>query len=126
MTQNGGIQYNNRDENWYFTKEELAKTPSTKHMDKSKELVARQQAASFIQDMGLRLKVSQVIINTSVVYMHRFYMHHSFKTFHRNNIATACIFLACKIEEQPIRIFEIVKVFLISKGQSISGLDRKR
>ena len=126
MAQNGGIQYSNREENWYFTKEELGRTPSTKHMDKSKELVARQQAASFIQDMGLRLKVSQVIINTSVVYMHRFYMHHSFKVFHRNHIATACIFLACKIEEQPIRIFEIVKVSLISKGQSVSGLDRKR
>ena len=127
MTQNGGIQHLNRSENWYFSKEELDRTPSIRHgMDKSKELNARQHAASFIQDMGLRLKVTQVVINTSVVYMHRFYMHHSFKVFHRHQIATACIFLACKIEEQPRRILDIVKAFLTCKGQSTANLERRR
>ena len=99
MAQNGGIQYHNRRENWYFTKEELGRTPSIQHMDKSKELVARQQAASFIQDMGLRLKVSQVIINTSVVYMHRFYMHHSFKVYHRSHIATVYILIEMYLDD---------------------------
>ena len=27
---------------------------------------------------------SQLTINTAIVYMHRFYMHHSFTKFHRN------------------------------------------
>lgn len=46
------------DENWYFSKEQLANTPSRKFgFDADKELSSRQQAANFIQDMGQRLQV---------------------------------------------------------------------
>lgn len=46
------------DEKWYFTKEQLANTPSRKNgIDADKELSYRQQAANFIQDMGQRLQV---------------------------------------------------------------------
>lgn len=44
--------------NWYFTKEQLATTPSRRSgVDFNKELSYRQQAANFIQDMGQRLQV---------------------------------------------------------------------
>lgn len=46
------------DEKWYFTKDQLANTPSRKcGIDADKELSYRQQAANFIQDMGQRLSV---------------------------------------------------------------------
>jgi cyclin T len=46
------------DEKWYFSKEQLANTPSRKcGFEVDKELSNRQQAANFIQDMGQRLQV---------------------------------------------------------------------
>ena len=59
------------DEKWYFTKEQLAETPSRRcGIDADKELSYRQQAANFIQDMGQRLvvyesKISLLVKNAS-------------------------------------------------------------
>ncbi|XP_044525069.1 cyclin-T2, partial [Gracilinanus agilis] len=73
----------------------------------------------FIQDMGQRLNVSQLTINTAIVYMHRFYMHHSFTKFNRNGeggglklniIAPTALFLAAKVEEQPRKLEHVIKV----------------
>ena len=66
---------------------------------------------------------NQLCINTAIVYMHRFYCVHSFKTFHRHVrhqtcqwssltfalpplqlLATAALFLAAKNEEQPRKL----------------------
>ncbi|XP_021092567.1 cyclin-T2 isoform X4 [Heterocephalus glaber] len=70
---------------WFFTREQLENTPSRRcGVEADKELSYRQQSANLIQDMGQRLNVSQLTINTAIVYMHRFYMHHSFTKFSRN------------------------------------------
>lgn len=43
---------------WYFTKQDLAETPSIKSgIPFEKETSYRQQAANFIQDMGQHLRV---------------------------------------------------------------------
>ena len=43
---------------WYFSKEELQRTPSVlSGIDSAKELSYRQQSANLIQDMGQRLVV---------------------------------------------------------------------
>uniref|UniRef100_A0ABM1IST4 Cyclin-T-like isoform X4 n=1 Tax=Polistes dominula TaxID=743375 RepID=A0ABM1IST4_POLDO len=99
------------DEKWYFTKEQLANTPSRRcGIDADKELSYRQQAANFIQDMGQRLVVTQLCINTAIVYMHRFYVFHSLSQFHRNSIAAAALFLAAKVEEQPRKLEHVIKM----------------
>ncbi|KAL6441958.1 hypothetical protein ACFW04_002371 [Cataglyphis niger] len=99
------------DERWYFTREQLANTPSRRFgIDGDKELSYRQQAANFIQDMGQRLVVSQLCINTAIVYMHRFYVFHSLTQFHRNAIAVASLFLAAKVEEQPRKLEHVIKM----------------
>lgn len=108
------------DERWYFTKEQLENSPSRRcGIDADKELSQRQQAANFIQDMGQRLQVTQLCINTAIVYMHRFYCFHSFTTFHRNAIASAALFLAAKVEEQPRKLEHIIRVaqMCLTKGQ---------
>uniref|UniRef100_A0A673ASZ2 Cyclin-like domain-containing protein n=1 Tax=Sphaeramia orbicularis TaxID=375764 RepID=A0A673ASZ2_9TELE len=78
-------------------------------LDPDKELSYRQQAANLLQDMGQRLNVSQLTINTAIVYMHRFYMVQSFTRFHRNVIAPAALFLAAKVEEQPRKLEHVIK-----------------
>ncbi|KAF7660481.1 hypothetical protein LDENG_00281570 [Lucifuga dentata] len=96
---------------WFFTREQLENTPSRRNgVEADRELSYRQQAANLIQDMGQRLNVSQLTINTAIVYMHRFYMHHSFTKFHRNIISPTTLFLAAKVEEQPRKLEHVIKV----------------
>ncbi|XP_074856796.1 cyclin-T2 isoform X1 [Carettochelys insculpta] len=105
---------------WFFSREQLENTPTRRcGVEADKELSYRQQAANLIQDMGQRLNVSQLTINTAIVYMHRFYMHHSFTKFNRNGegnglkvniISPTALFLAAKVEEQPRKLEHVIKV----------------
>ncbi|NWV42766.1 CCNT1 protein, partial [Grantiella picta] len=95
----------------YFSREQLERSPSRRAgLDPDKELSYRQQAANLLQDMGQRLNVSQLTINTAIVYMHRFYMVQSFTQFHRNSVVPAALFLAAKVEEQPRKLEHVIKV----------------
>uniref|UniRef100_A0AC11DKT0 Cyclin T2 n=1 Tax=Ovis aries TaxID=9940 RepID=A0AC11DKT0_SHEEP len=96
---------------WFFTREQLENTPSRRcGVEADKELSYRQQAANLIQEMGQRLNVSQLTINTAIVYMHRFYMHHSFTKFSRYMISPTALFLAAKVEEQARKLEHVIKV----------------
>ncbi|XP_030366291.1 cyclin-T1 isoform X4 [Strigops habroptila] len=96
---------------WYFSREQLDRSPSRRAgLDPDKELSYRQQAANLLQEMGQRLNVSQLTINTAIVYMHRFYMVQSFTQFHRNAVVPAALFLAAKVEEQPRKLEHVIKV----------------
>ncbi|XP_057321543.1 cyclin-T-like [Microplitis mediator] len=87
---------------WYLNKEELKNSPSSKDgISVEKELDHKQQAAYLINDLGKRLKLSEVCVHTAIVYMHRFYVHHSLAKFFRYEIATVAIFVAAKVEEEP-------------------------
>merc|ERR1712012_361684 len=112
---------------WYFPEENLKNTPSvrTGQITLEKELSYRQQAANFIQDMGQRLQVTQLCINTAIVYMQRFYMFHSFSKFHRNHIAAAALFLAAKVEEQPRKLEHVIKVSHVCLNRHDPVLDSK-
>uniref|UniRef100_UPI0037E80D71 LOW QUALITY PROTEIN: cyclin-T1 n=1 Tax=Semicossyphus pulcher TaxID=241346 RepID=UPI0037E80D71 len=96
---------------WYYSRQQIDNNPSRRAgLDPDKELSYRQQAANLLQDMGQRLNVSQLTINTAIVYMHRFYMVQSFTRFHRNVISPAALFLAAKVEEQPRKLEHVIKV----------------
>ncbi|XP_013790298.1 cyclin-T2-like [Limulus polyphemus] len=113
-------------ERWIFSKNQLLNTPSRKcGIDVDKEFSYRQQAANFIQDMGQRLQVTQLCINTAIVYMHRFYMFHSFTKFHRNAIAACALFLAAKVEEQPRKLEHVIKVAHMCLHRDAPPLDTK-
>ncbi|XP_064397891.1 cyclin-T1-like isoform X2 [Halichondria panicea] len=101
----------NLKERWYFTKEELENSPSRINgVDPAKELSYRQQSANLIKDVGHRIGVNQLCIATAVVYMHRFFIVHSFKSFPRFTVATAALFLAAKVEEQPRKLEHVARV----------------
>ncbi|XP_033990137.1 cyclin-T2a isoform X1 [Trematomus bernacchii] len=111
---------------WFFTREQLETTPSRRcGVEPDRELSYRQQAANLIQDMGQRLNVSQLTINTAIVYMHRFYMNHSFTKFHRNIISPTTLFLAAKVEEQPRKLEHVIKVAHACLNPQESPLDTK-
>ncbi|XP_046902303.1 cyclin-T2a [Hypomesus transpacificus] len=111
---------------WFFTREQLETTPSRRcGVEPDRELSYRQQAANLIQDMGQRLNVSQLTINTAIVYMHRFYMNHSFTKFHRNIISPTTLFLAAKVEEQPRKLEHVIKVAHACLNPQEAPLDTK-
>jgi len=100
-----------RGRRWYFSSDVLSMTPSRRdRITVEKEDSYRQQAAIFIQDMGQRLQVTQLCINTAIVYMQRFYMFHSHTRFHRNSVSAAALFLSAKVEEQPRKLEHVLKV----------------
>ncbi|KAL7734685.1 hypothetical protein ACLKA6_010979 [Drosophila palustris] len=99
-----------KDKIWYFSNDQLGNSPSRRCGIKSDdELHYRQMTAYLIQEMGQRLQVSQLCINTAIVYMHRFYAFHSFTHFHRNSMASASLFLAAKVEEQPRKLEHVIR-----------------
>ncbi|KAJ8351605.1 hypothetical protein SKAU_G00230810 [Synaphobranchus kaupii] len=111
---------------WFFTREQLENTPSRGcGVEPDRELSYRQQAANLIQDMGQRLNVSQLTINTAIVYMHRFYMFNSFTKFHRNIISPTTLFLAAKVEEQPRKLEHVIKVAHACLNPQEAQLDTK-
>ena len=74
----------NDDSRWIFSHEKIQNSPSrADNISLEDELKERQEAALFITDLGAALKVNQLCINTAIIYMHRFFMIHSFKKFHR-------------------------------------------
>ncbi|XP_041822191.1 cyclin-T2-like isoform X1 [Chelmon rostratus] len=111
---------------WLFSRERLENTPSRRcGIEADRELSYRQQAANLIQDIGQRLNVSQLIINTAIVYMHRFYMIHSFTKFHRNIISQTTLFLAAKVEEQPRKLEHVIKIAHACVNPQEPALDTK-
>jgi len=116
----------NHSEHWYFTKEQIRNSPSVRDgIEHAKELGYRQQCANLIQDIGQRLQVNQLVINTAIVYMHRFYMLHSFNHFHRNTMAACFVFLAAKVEELPRKLEHILKASHVCLHKDEPQLDTK-
>eukprot|EP00252_Welwitschia_mirabilis_P018908 TRINITY_DN423_c0_g1_i3.p1 TRINITY_DN423_c0_g1~~TRINITY_DN423_c0_g1_i3.p1 ORF type:complete len:221 (-),score=36.47 TRINITY_DN423_c0_g1_i3:9-671(-) len=96
--------------NRYFTKEEIEKnSPSRKDgIDLKKETYFRKSYCTFLQDLGMRLKVPQVTIATAIVFCHRFFLCQSHAKNDRYTVATACMFLAGKVEETPQSLKNVI------------------
>ena len=69
---------------WYYEKKNLRNTPSVQDgIDYETECRYRKEGARFIIDTGTKMDLGYNTMATGVVYYHRFYMFHSFKTFPR-------------------------------------------
>jgi len=68
----------------------------------------------FLKDVGMMIKVPQLTIATAVVFCHRFYAvrRHEAQQSDLHIIATACMFLAGKVEETPKSLSDLLKVSL--------------
>lgn len=95
---------------WYYDKKDLRNTLSIRDgVDYETERRYRKEGARFIMQCGTSMGLGHNTIATGVVYFHRFYMFHSFKTFPRYVTACCCLFLAGKVEETPKKCMDIIK-----------------
>ncbi|KAL3514680.1 hypothetical protein ACH5RR_027397 [Cinchona calisaya] len=97
---------------WYFSKEEIENhSPSRKDgITLKEESHSRKLYCSYLQELGIELKVPQVTIATAMLFCHRFYMHQSHAKNYWQTIATASMFLASKAEETPRWLSDLVVV----------------
>lgn len=96
---------------WYYDKKDLQTTPSFRDgISNDTENRYRKEGARFIIDTGSKMDLGYNTVATGVVYFHRFYMFHSFRTFPRYITACCCLFLAGKVEETPKKCKDIIKV----------------
>jgi hypothetical protein len=64
----------------------------------NQSVVLQDSVVLFLLNLLLR---TRLCVSTATVYMHRFYVVHPVSVFEPNEMACACVFLACKVEEEP-------------------------
>mmetsp|Transcript_13479 Transcript_13479/g.58918 ORF Transcript_13479/g.58918 Transcript_13479/m.58918 type:complete len:215 (+) Transcript_13479:175-819(+) len=98
----------------FVSKDDLeARSPSRSHgIDARLEATFRWSYCDFLRDAGIELRMPQLTIATATVFCHRFYSQHSHAPAENSifTIATACLFLAGKVEETPKSLREVVRV----------------
>ncbi|OVA18761.1 Cyclin [Macleaya cordata] len=112
---------------WYFSKKEIEDhSPSRRDgVDFKKESELRKLYCSFLQDLGMKLKVPQVTIASAMMLCHRFYLRQSHVKNEWQTIATVSMFLACKVEETPRLLKDVVVVaYEIMYGKNPAAAQR--
>ncbi|KAM9957835.1 hypothetical protein ACTFIW_012807 [Dictyostelium discoideum] len=105
---------------WFFSKEQVLKHYSL-GIELKLEVAYRRASAAFIQDVGIKLKMPQLTIATAISYFHRFFIRHQLKDHDRFVVATACLFLAGKVEETPRKLDDVIKVSYMIKNKKKDG-----
>ncbi|TXG71197.1 hypothetical protein EZV62_006132 [Acer yangbiense] len=97
---------------WYFSRKEIEENSPSKRdgIDLRKEAYLRKSYCTFLQDLGMRLKVPQITIATAIIFCHRFFLRQSHAKNDRRTIATVCMFLAGKVEETPRPLKDVILV----------------
>lgn len=97
---------------WYFSRKELEENSPSRPdgIDLKKETYLRKSYCTFLQDLGMRLKVPQVTIATAIIFCHRFFLRQSHAKNDRRTVATVCMFLAGKVEETPRPLKDVIIV----------------
>nr|KYP51905.1 Cyclin-T1-5 [Cajanus cajan] len=97
---------------WYFSRKEIEEYSPSKQdgIDLKKETYLRKSYCTFLQDLGMRLKVPQVTIATAIIFCHRFFLRQSHAKNDRRTIATVCMFLAGKVEETPRPLKDVILI----------------
>ncbi|KAL8266962.1 hypothetical protein R6Q59_004306 [Mikania micrantha] len=118
---------------WYFSRKEIEENSPSRPdgVDLKKETYLRKSYCTFLQDLGMRLKVPQVAIATAIIFCHRFFLRQSHAKNDRRvscasshflllfciliclncrPVATVCMFLAGKVEETPRPLKDVILV----------------
>mmetsp|Transcript_12335 Transcript_12335/g.18421 ORF Transcript_12335/g.18421 Transcript_12335/m.18421 type:complete len:240 (+) Transcript_12335:14-733(+) len=93
------------------------------HQESEEKAKQRWVGVEFIQHAGRLLQIEQATIACAVFYFHQFYSGYSFSDFEKHNIATACLFLACKSEENARRLRDIINVMQKVRNPKEQPLD---
>ncbi|CAN1809139.1 CYCT1-5 [Linum perenne] len=97
---------------WYFTRKEIEENSPSRldGIDLKKETYLRKSYCTFLQDLGMKLKVPQITIATAIVFCHRFFIRQSHTRNDRRTVATVCMFLAGKVEETPRPLKDVILI----------------
>ncbi|KAJ2452808.1 hypothetical protein GGF42_003951 [Coemansia sp. RSA 2424] len=94
-----------------LTPEQIARSPSQRQgMSQELELDMRAYGCHLIEAAGIVLRVPQVVMASAQVLFQRFYYLASFQDFPLRGTVLGSLFLACKVEENPKSIRNIVNV----------------
>mmetsp|Transcript_603 Transcript_603/g.1807 ORF Transcript_603/g.1807 Transcript_603/m.1807 type:complete len:192 (-) Transcript_603:217-792(-) len=74
------------------------------------EALMRRNYGDLLQRAGEGLQIPQPTIATAVVFCHRYFAVKSMKANDRFIVATACLFLACKVEECLRRVQKVLEM----------------
>ncbi|PHJ25057.1 cyclin 4 [Cystoisospora suis] len=90
--------------------QKLLKTPPSVRdgLSREVELDQRVYGCQLIQKAGILLKLEAVSIASAQTILHRFYFRRSLKQFDVRRVATACLLLACKLEEDQHRVTHFI------------------
>jgi len=92
--------------------DKLSPTPSAHDgMSAETEADLRNLGCNLIQTSGKLLKLPQVAMATGCVMFQRFFFSKSFVRYSMEVVAMGCVCLACKIEEAPRRVRDVINVF---------------
>ncbi|KAF9620060.1 hypothetical protein IFM89_010710 [Coptis chinensis] len=97
---------------WYLNRKELEGHSLSRKdgIDLNKETHVRSLYCCFVQDLGKKLQVPQLTIATAMVLCHRFYLRQSHAKSDWRTIGTVSMFLACKMEETPRLLKDVIVV----------------
>ncbi|KAJ1667658.1 RNA polymerase II holoenzyme cyclin-like subunit [Coemansia sp. RSA 1646] len=92
-----------------LTRYELAEIESTHMMQLTSHEITYLKIyfANLILKLGKRLRTRQEIIATALVYFKRFYINNTYYDIDPYLMAATCVYLACKVEENPHHIKHI-------------------
>mmetsp|Transcript_325 Transcript_325/g.681 ORF Transcript_325/g.681 Transcript_325/m.681 type:complete len:467 (+) Transcript_325:104-1504(+) len=101
-------------DNFYLSDEQLTNPPSVAEggIDLETEFKLRAYGAELIQEGGILLKSPQAVMATGQVLLHRFYCKKSFTKYPVKRVASACLWLATKLEESPRKLRDVLNVSL--------------
>ncbi|CAM9211591.1 unnamed protein product, partial [Choristocarpus tenellus] len=92
-----------------YTKEQIRDSPSRKDgMSEVLEKEYRRKTCLFLKQAGKSLDLPMEAIATAHVFFHKFFVLQSFSQHDRFCVASACLFLASKVEESPRKVDHIV------------------
>ncbi|KAK1306823.1 Cyclin-T1-3 [Acorus calamus] len=97
---------------WYLRGKDIKEnSPSRKDgIDVKKEASFQKSYCTFLQELGMSLKVPQITIATAMIFCHRFFLRQSHAKNDRRTIATVCMFLAGKVEETPRPLKDVILI----------------
>jgi len=107
------LQKKNKPDYREIAKSLLINTPSQieSKISAYKELDEIQQAARMILDLGNFVSVPTDVSNCACVHLYNFYKYNSITNYDRSSVAVACIFMACKTEDHPRALNDIIVAF---------------
>jgi Cyclin, N-terminal domain len=113
---------------WLFTDEELAETPSrVAGISAADEDRVHAASTRFILDCATELNLPQITGLVAATFARRFFMLESITDHSPALVASACLFLACKVQETHKRLREFVsatvKVRTSCSARGIEGED---